>query len=174
MNWGVVRPVLKEQVKGIVGLETVWEDEPRPYNPEALCIIAITAVVGQGWDECRTEQDLNQPKGLEMQDNWIGNRFFTLTVKVESLVQTDTGSAYQYLETVRDKFYFRGVSAALRAVNCAVTDLLPTVDLTAALDDRNRSIAALDVRFAARTAIQDPARYPYVETWDVDGALHNP
>lgn len=174
MNWGTIRPILKTQVGLIVAVPTLWEDEPRSFNPEALCLLTITAVSGQGWDECRTQQDLNQPLGLEMQDQWCGNRSFTLTARIESLIQTDTGNAYNYLELVRDKFWFRGTSAILRAANLAIRGLEPTVDLTATQDDRNRSIAALDIKIDARTSILDPERYPYVETWDVTGALQKP
>jgi hypothetical protein len=174
VNLTVIRPLLKDQVATLVELPTVWEDEPRPFNPGAICILTFTTMGSQGWDECRTQQDLNQSRGLEMQDQWCGNRFFTLTVRVEALDQTDADFAYNHLSTVRDRFWFRGVAAAFRAQNLAITELETTVDLTAPQDDRNRSIAAFDVKFAARTSTLDPTRYPYIDPPPVTGTLRQP
>lgn len=175
MNWATIRPVLKDLIGNLSGLVAVWEDEPRPFTPvdtQAICILSTKDAGGQGWDECRTANDPTQPTGQELQDHWIGNRNFVLTVKVEALIQTDAGFAYGYLELVRDRLWFKSSGRTLRAINVAITDIGKTVDLTGALDDRNRSIAALDVMLAARGAATDPERYPYIGTWDVTGTLH--
>jgi uncharacterized membrane protein YcjF (UPF0283 family) len=108
-----------------------------------------------------------------MQDVHTGVRQFTLTVKIEALTQTDARFAYNALETIREKLKFRKVKAALLGVECSIADIGQTVDLTAALDDRNRSIAALDVRLNAAIKIVDPDRYPYIGSWDVNGTLQN-
>lgn len=170
MNWAQIRPVIKALVGDLTGLHTTWEDEPRGFG-DTFATLAISAVVGQGWDENRIEQDLTKATGQELRDVWIGNRNLTLTVKVESLIQTDTGNAYQYLETFRDKLWFRGSAARLRAVNVAIVDIMQTIDLPAVRDDRTRSIAALDVMLTARNLTVDPERYPYIGSWDVNGTL---
>lgn len=173
MNWGAVRPVLKSLIADLSGLVTNWEDEPRGFG-DTFATLTITSCVGVGWDECRTQQDLTQPTGLELQDVWIGNRNMTLTVKVESLIQTDTGNAYQYLELVRDKLWFRGSAARCRAVNVAIVDQGQTVDLPMPRDDRMRSIASLDIMLSVRNLIIDPERYPFIGTWNASGTLQDP
>ena len=174
MNWTDIRPALKTLIESLSGLVTVWEDEPRPFTPpdaQAICLLQTIGIGGQGRDECRTIQDLTQPKGQEMSDEWRGNRRFRLTVKVESLIQTDAGFAYEYLERVRDKLPRESTRRSLHAVNCAVEQIEQTQDLTGALDDRNRSIAALDIMMAARNVVLDDERYPYIESADIIGTL---
>ncbi len=177
MNWEIIRPALKTLIQDLSGLAegtTVWEDEPRPFNPGALVLLASTAIATLGRDECFTSQDLNQPMGQEKQDNWHGNRLLTLTIKVEALNQTDSQFSYNHLERIRNRLNFRRVGASLRAVNLAIAEIGQTVDLTTALDDRNRSVAALDIRLAARVTVQDPDRYPYIGTVDITGTLQDP
>jgi hypothetical protein len=171
IDWGTVKPVIKALVQDLITLDTLWEDEPRTFNPGALCLLQVLAVATQGWDERRIIQDLEQAKGEELQDLYVGNRLFTLTVKVESLIQTDTDTAYQHLERFRGKLNFRSVTDRLHAVNCAWIKTESTVDLTAIQDDRNRSIAAVDVHLSGRFTVLDATRFPYIETADVNGAL---
>lgn len=176
MNWEQIRPAIKTLIGDLSGLTTLWEDEPRPYewtppDTPAFCTISVTSSVGQGSDENRIQQDLNQSIGQELQDVWIGNRDLTLTVKVESEIQTDNGNAYFYIERIRDRMWFRSSRAAMHAVNVAIRDLLPAVDLTTTRDNRKRSIAAFDILLTARNLTVDPVRYPYIATWDISGTL---
>jgi hypothetical protein len=174
MNWAEIRPGLKALIASVSGLTVVWIDEPRGYTDpitEALAVLSVTSVDGVGWDECHVIQDLTLPQGQELQDEWRGNRKFTLSIKVESEIQTDTGSAYQYLESIRDSLNFRSSAQALRDLDCAWYGSAPTQDLTAAQDQRNRSIAVIDLFMSARTTALDPIRYTYVETADFAGDL---
>jgi len=164
MNLDTIKPALKALVKNLSGLDTVWEDEPRPYNPGALALLAFTVITPVGQDEVVRKQDLNQDKGQELADEHRGVRQATLTVKVESQVQTDTGSAYWHLERVRERLPFRSTGDALRAVNCALIRSGPTLDLTQNWDDRQRSVAALEVFLNVRTSLEDPARYGFIAT----------
>jgi hypothetical protein len=168
IDWAEVKPAILSLVKDLIGLETVWEDEPRPFNPGALCLLSVTAVAVQGSDERRI---VPGPDSVEIQDLYVGNRLFTLTIKVESLVQEASLSAYQYLERARGKFEFRSTTERIHLVNCAIGKTEATVDLTAAFDDRNRSIAALDVHMAGRFTVLDPDLYPYIATAAVTGTL---
>jgi hypothetical protein len=175
MNWGTIRPGLKALITSLSGgLEAFWVDEPRGFtdpSTQAILTLTIKSVTTIGWDEMSQLQDLTKPTGHELQDEWRGNRRFTLSIKAESEIQTDTGSAYQYLENVRDRLNFRGSCETLRGLDCVVVNLIPTEDLTAALDDRNRSIAVLDVIMNARVLFLDPAEYGYIETAPVTGTL---
>jgi hypothetical protein len=164
MNLDTIKPALITLFGTLSELTTVWEDEPRPYSLGALTLLSYTAISSLGHDEVHRKQDLDQPQGQELADQHRGIRLATLTIKVESMIQTDTGSAYWYLERIRERLPFRGTLEALRAVNCALVRAGTTVDLTAALDDRQRSIAALDVTLSVRTDVDDPTRYGYIAT----------
>lgn len=174
MNLETIKPALKELFQALSGFPTVWENEPRPYNPGALTILNYTAIASVGIDEGVTTQDLNQPQGQELADEYRGVRQVTLTVKIEALDQTDAGNAYQALERVREQLPFRGTGEALRAVNCALSRVMSTEDLTEALDDRQESIAALDLILTVRTSTPDPTRYGYIATVAVTGILTVP
>ena len=171
MNWTAIRPVIKTLISDLSGIQTLWQDEPRPFTNTAFCILEIISNVGQGHDECRTEQDLTALQGEEKQDVWIGNRHLTLSIKAESEIQTDDGNAYRYLEQIRNRLVFRSSRATLRAVNVAVLEIMATQNLPAIRDERWRSIASLDVMLAVRNLTIDPVRHGYIATVDITGHL---
>jgi len=138
---------------------------------QAIMILKIIAVVGHGGDEWQTNQDLTQPQGQELQDVYSGNRSFTLSCRVESEIQTDTGFSYEYLERVRNALNFRFNIDALHALNLAWVDALPTQDLSQTIDDRRHSIANLDILMSRRQVYTDPHRYGYIATVDLKGTI---
>lgn len=169
MHWNEIRPAIKTLIGSISELTTVWEDEPRPFewsqgNVAAICLLKITNVVDIGTGEIRTVK-----VGDVLKDEHRADKLFTLTIKAQSAIQTDDGSAYQYLELIRAKLKFKGSEAALLAVNCSISQLLQTVDLSFTSDDRWRSTAALDVIMNAKGVIVDPVGYPYIAGVEAQG-----
>lgn len=176
MHWGTIKPAIKTLIGNLSGLTTVWQDEPRPFaftppSTPAICIISLGAVRELGTGTVIREQDLNQATGQEMADEHRSDKVVTLTVKVESEIQTDTGDALEYVERVRQRIKFRGSLEALRDVNLAINQIGQTVDLGESRDSRRRAIAALDVILNVKTTIQDPNRYPYIGSVDVAGTV---
>lgn len=183
MNWDSIRPAIKT-LFGQMGsdpsavdtppMQVVWEDEPRPFTDptrQAIMILNIFAVVGHGGDEQTIQQDLTRLQGTELQDLYAGIRSFTLSCRVESEIQTDTGFSYEYLERVRNALNYRFNIDTLHALNLAWIDALPTRDLSMTIDDRRHSIANLDIMFARRVVYQDPHRYGYIATAPLTGTL---
>lgn len=169
MNWDLsdMRPGIKALMSSLSGLVALWEDEPRgftPAGPQAICLISTTSNVGIGRDERIVNYDPTQALGQELQDEWRGLRKLTFTIKVESEIQTDTGSADRYLELIRSGLNFDSSSDALHVIRCGLIRVLQTVDLGQTRDQRKASIRAFDLLLTARTVRVDPRRYPYIET----------
>lgn len=175
MNLETIEGTIKEVVGEVSGLDTVWEDEPRPMtNPEtgAICLLNWTTIRGRGVDDRIKLQDLNLPQGEELADQYRGLREGTLTIKVEAHWQLSNDRASHYLEKVRDRIQWRGYRARLRAAGIGLARVGSPVAAPEIRDDRRLSIAAVEVILNLVVTEEDPNRYGYVATVEIDPQVH--
>lgn len=180
--YGVMRPALKA-LWGVMGsdpsavgtppFQTAWQDEPRGYTDiftQARCLLTLMSVtsLGAGVDERIITVDLNRPAGQELQDTFVGERTFVLSARVESEINTDTGTAYEYLERIRQALSFQESIDAMAAVDVYWIEAMPTQDLGPVVSgQRTLSVASMDVLLGWRVTYTNPNRYPYIETADL-------
>lgn len=83
----IPRDALKALVKGLSGLQTIWESEKAPYigggatGPNAYAELSLTSYAAIGVDDYRQVWD---PVAGALQSQMYGNRNFTLGVLVRS------------------------------------------------------------------------------------------
>lgn len=175
MDLPSIRPAVKSLVAALTGLVALWENEPRtatpPTAPQALALLTLRPTGSLGWDESRASYDANQPQGEEFEDTLCGVRRATLTVKVESLSETDTETPAVFLERLRDRLARRSSREALNAVGCAYVGDAGVIDLTTPKHGRYYPTAALDILLAVRVSEADPARYGYIDSVDISGPV---
>lgn len=167
MDLVAIQPALKALIANLTGLDAYFDDEPRDalVNPDngAIALLTLGTPVSIGWDE-RAQVLVQDPDpGGDIKDEWRGNRKVTLTIKIESYDQTPGRTALWYLEQVRNRLPFQSTRAALEAVRLALVSSGNSVNLPTARDDRQVSIAAMDLVLANRTITLDPVAYPYLE-----------
>lgn len=167
-----VQELIRSTVADLSGLPTQWEGMPGNFvdpTKGAQCLLSITSIDDLGWDEHREAQVPGAPPGQDLEDTYTGNRLVTLTVKVESYNQTPGFSAVAWVEGIRTKLWWRSSKDRLAAKRIAIVRSEKYVDLSSDRDDRKVSIAAVDIILCVRFEIQDPNRYPYIESVSLDG-----
>lgn len=165
INWAAIRPVIKTLIATISGLQTEWADQPRQYTDptiRAQLLLSTLSPIGSGWDQVVIEQDLGQAQGSELVDRIDRIINFTLSIRCESLEQSDGKTATHYLERVRTRLNFRSSWETLNASNIAVFGDNTLQDLGASLDGRMASIAVLDLKCRVGGSENDPVRYGYL------------
>ena len=135
-------------------------------SDKAICLLSISPASGQGFDDRRQEDDLEQPLNQELQDAIVGIRNVILSIRVESYDQSDDKTALHYLEKVRTRLRWRTTTAALNAVKVAFRGTKDLTDLSAVRDQRMASLANLDIKLGSLSIEKDPTRYGYIETVD--------
>lgn len=173
LDWDRIRSVLLTNVVAIAdGLQVVWKDQPRPMvDPvkRAIILLSTIATGSTGYDERIQLQDMAQPQGQEIGDQYNSIRKFTLSIRCESYEQSNSRIAYQYLENIRTRFNFRGINQSLNAARMAWYEAAQTQDLSDTRDTRVCSIAVLDIKFRAHINEVDPQRFGYVDSVDFTG-----
>jgi hypothetical protein len=178
MDLESLQPAFKTLIETISELETVWEDEPRPFvDPmsKAICLLTITASAERGTgDDRKTNQDLTKPQGEELADTFTGLREVTLSAKIESYDQSPGFTGRQYAERIRNGMKWRSSQAVLNGLGCSVIRVMDPVDLSETRDDHRVSIVAVDVRLNVMLEHSDPVRYGYVTRVVVNGPWASP
>lgn len=183
MDLSAIRPVILATVGALAGIKTIWRDQPRPMMPAggAWILLRIRPIRSYGVDSTVYPYDPTyDPTAPEyVPDNGIGQelaeviqetRELTLSIRCESLSQSDDKTAWSYLEKVRTGFSSLASCAALRTVQTAVIKAGEVQDLTDVIDERDRSIANLDVRIRV-SAMTAASRLTYIETIETEGPI---
>lgn len=177
MNWETIRPGIVTLLSTITGLQTVYEEDPRPMvDPRKLAIVLFKfrPVRSVGTTDNRLEEyDVNRPQGSEFQEVVHGARVATLSIKVESFLQTPRGFALYEAEKLRDSFSFTSTRKALLELELALVKCQPVQDLDREFDGHRVSVAVLDVLLNAHVRRVDEAnRYGWIETVELGVDLH--
>lgn len=177
MNWEIIRPGIVDLLATITGLQTVYEEDPRPMvDPRKLAIVLFKfrPVRAVGSTDSREEEyDANRPQGSEFQEVVQGARAVTLSIKVESFPQTPRDFALNMAERLRDSFSFTSTRKALLELELALVKCQPVQDLDRNEDGHRLSVAVLDVLLNAHVRRVDEAnRYGWIETVELGVNLH--
>lgn len=149
MRWSVIRPKLLEMFSELSGIHTYWRDRERAFvapEEESVCLLhVVSSGSGPGDDDFRMEYNATTSK---LDVTQAGIRLFTLSVMVKAYNQWDTRFCLEYLEEIRDALNRPAILERFRAVNMAIRDAQVTADFSAEEDDRQVSVATMDVFFA--------------------------
>lgn len=142
-----LRAAIKTVITRISGDAHVqWRDEPAEFAADGV----IVKLHWRNWRSVGTpearERFVDADVGSEVKTDIVDQKVFTLQVLVEQYDQYIT--AADLLEQLRPRFYRPYTLEALRAVNCAVQTIEPTIELPTKHDKRIVSAAAFDARLA--------------------------
>jgi hypothetical protein len=84
-------------------------------------------------------------QGADLAVTVVGNRRITLTCQIHSRDQRAAYRAYALLERVRGRLYFPATATGFRQLGVGVRESAALVDLGRAYDNRDESVASLDV-----------------------------
>jgi hypothetical protein len=137
---GDIEVGLKALVAQLTGLETVWENEPRPQvTAPGIALLSTFALRSIGEDVLSYVRvtDLEGWGAGWMVDPWPGvsapllesvhgPREVTLRVRVETYDHTPGSTARTFLERLRTRLRFTSSGAALRALNLGLQGRSPS------------------------------------------------
>jgi len=146
MDWQLLHDGLRQwfaDVSGVALTEIAWQGDPvgmRSYPWAELTLLGQSAEPGT--DEVRATG-----LGADLAIEVVGNRRLTLSCKIVSRDQRPAYRAYALLELVRGRLYFPSSQATFRGLGVGLRESLSLVDLGRTHDQREESVAALDVAF---------------------------
>lgn len=158
------KETIRALISSLTGLDAIWEAKNSPYidsSLRAIVLLRIGAAQTVGVDELYSEWDASQV-GLEWGDTAIAQRLIPIRIKVKSYEQEDEETAAQYLERLSVKLRWQSSTDSLNSVQCGVATIGEIQDLEVTEDDREVSMASLDLTLNATFTEVDPNRYGYI------------
>lgn len=157
--WSTIRPVLLSLFNDLSGLQTIWIDKRRPMidpKGQASCFLRVRTTNTVGVDDRRyTDLALSKPAAT-LEETANGHRLVNLDVRVESFRHDDDRFAFNAIESIRTKLFFRSSLDRLRAVEVAVVRAGQALDLPSVVQDqRMTSVAVLDVLLNVGICVAD-------------------
>lgn len=169
MDWQLLHDGLRQwfaDVSGVTLTDIAWAGEPvgmRSYPWAELALLAQSAEPGT--DEVRATA-LGDDLAIEV----VGNRRLTLSCKIVSRDQRPAYRAYALLEQVRGRLYFPSSHATFRGLGVGLRESFALVDLGRTHDQREESVASLDVAFNW-VSVQADAPVGTIESVVVGGSV---
>lgn len=172
MDWQTLQDVLREWGCSASGLPTFWFGEDVENQDKPYLELQVGSSEGLGVDETRQTFDDSQPPGQEIVRTEVGNRLFTLSIRAKTRDQTPTGAARNYLEKVRTALHKKTTLDLFKSKNIAVVRAMGIVNMDAVFQDRQQSVALMDVRLATLAIEADPHdKGGYIESIKVTSTL---
>jgi hypothetical protein len=146
MDWQLLHDGLRAwfaDVSGVAINDIAWAGEPvgmRNYPMAELTLLGQSAEPG-------TDEVRRTVAGADLAVEVVGNRRMTLNCKIISRDQRPAYRAYALLELVRGRLYFPSSQATFRGLGVGLRESVALVDLGRTYDQREESVASLDVAF---------------------------
>ena len=153
---------------GIPASAVFWRRRPMGWAPEQHAILRLTSYASHGRDEVYYDYSALRPLGAELVPHEVGLRKLTWQIQLWSHDTGDTLDALSLAMAVRDRLHLDEHRDALAAAGLGVADVLAMTDLDVDQDDREMSVAQLDVALNAETDVAGTA-LGYVEHWGIEG-----
>lgn len=175
MDWQKIQDALIEWFQLATGLPVMWYGEDAENTQPPFGELQVTSSTGLGIDERRETYDDTQATGEEVVRTQFGNRLFMLNCRVETRDHRPARSAHYYLEKVRTALFQTYSQTRFRAANLAVVGAEPLINLDTFFNDRQKSEARLDIRFATIIEETDPRdRGGFIDTVLVTSDILDP
>jgi hypothetical protein len=165
-DWSLIESTLEAWVLDVTGLPTYWRGRPGApsFSNNGYALLQITGRRTRGIDEVQTEYDNTQAAGEEIRSWQSGQRIFTFTVQIRTQRQAVDVDAKNYTSLLRDSTRLpQKTVAPLAAASIAIASVIAETDISDTLDDRDLSIAQIDIRMNAGALTED-TKTGYIET----------
>jgi hypothetical protein len=166
-DWSLIRTTLGTWVTTVTGLTTYWRRRPRPAHfGDAYALLDIVGRRTVGNDEVIQEYDATAAAGSQIRRYQVGQRQFTLPIQIRTSRQADDNDALEYTSLIRDQVYLPETSDdEFRAADIAIARILSEVEIDARLDNRDLSVAQIDLLMNAANLTEGIAT-GWIETLD--------
>lgn len=145
MNWQVMTDTLEKWVKQNADIPVVWSTEAAENHKPPVAQLKISAFQQIGEDEKRAELDEDATDGRDLMYTVTGQRRFTLGCKIRSRDNRPGYAAIAYAEKLRNSLIKPTTIVLFQSAEISVHQAEATVDLSNIFQDREESIAVLDI-----------------------------
>lgn len=175
MNWATIRNAIKAAVVASTGIADVqwrnskeaggWRGGENGLNPYIDLVLRSPQTLGQ--DETRYTFNAGTDQQAKTQ---VGNRRMIVSVRIHNHSQAEGEEAVGALASLlRTRLHWAGVLANLRTAGVALSAIQPTVDADFTEDDREVSLAIVDVVFLAGESDTDTtATGDYIQSVEIE------
>lgn len=171
MNLATIRTAIAAWVAtatGIPAASVFWNGRPRGWTGPQYAVLRLSSTQEWGSDEVWWNYSIARPLGAELVPHQRGLRTLVCQVQIWSHNSTDALDALALCESVRDRIRLPATTDILSAAGLGFLRTEMLRDLSEIQDDREMSVAQIDVRLSA-TADTAGAAIGYVQQWDVTG-----
>lgn len=181
MLWANIAPVLVTQItKAAIeptstpatsNFSALWTNQKRPFGDVAIqAEILLSLNRGKLVDWGFTDTYNAGTNQIDRKLN--GQREFVLSVQVRSFNQAEANWAFEYAERIRTRIERQDIYDALLAANIVFVEDLGIVSADAVIDDRECSVANLDLRM--RCAFEDSSiALDWIEKVQLSGTTYD-
>lgn len=167
------REALRSLIADVSGLETLWEDQPRPYLDSltrAWVLLSELSHATLGRDEL-TYRTLAAPNDSKVQAVSQGVRRFTLSIKLESYELSDDETAMVRSEDLRDLLRLPFASHRLNCHGFGFVRFQDTADRSYVVDQRRISVSVIDMVLSRIRSVKDRVLTETIETVGITACL---
>ncbi len=165
-DWSAIRIALETWIGTVTGLTCYWQKRPKPAHfGDAYAMLSASKPRTLGNDEIITDYDDTQPAGEEIRIYQSGQRQFVFGVQVRTSRQSDDVDALHYTSLIRDRCCLPTADVAFLAADIAFARIIGEADLDVRLDNRDMSVAQLDLMMNAYSLTEGTAT-GWIETLD--------
>jgi len=158
-DWSVIRAVLKAWVTSITGLTPYWSNRPKPRHfGDAYALLGITGRRTVGNDAVISEYDATQAAGSQIRRYQAGSRQFTFWTQVRTSRQSDDNDAMHYTSMIANSTCLPALTESkFKGADISFARILGETDLDARIDNRDMSVAQIDLLINASNIQEDTA-----------------
>jgi hypothetical protein len=160
MDYDAIKEAIRVAVRDAIGLSdtnasgrassaVLWSKtrEAGGFRPAVRVDLILRSPVGLGRDETRHEYDADTDENTATQ---CGLRMLNVSIRIQSYDHTGATEAVGTLAgRLRTRLYRESILVALAAADVALHEIRPTVEQDYTEDDREVSLAIVDVVFSA-------------------------
>jgi hypothetical protein len=176
MNLPAIRTALATLIATycqVAAAHVYWRGRPRGWTGKEYAVLNTASIRSSGRDEVVWVHDPLAAPGSELTPHAVGQRATIWTVQIWSHSAANALAAVDRLTVLRDALELPVVVDALRAVGLGVDSAAPIHDISDLQDDRELSVAQLDIRLWS-TSDKAGSAIGYAEHWGITGTATPP
>jgi hypothetical protein len=168
MDWALMQKTLTGWFQQNTGIPVIWGTQAAEHQQPPYAELRITAFQQIGEDENRAAFDDTATDGRDLKYTVCGQRRFRLGCKITSRDNRPGYAAQAYAEKARNSLIKRSTTAMFRGAEMAVFKAEPTIDLGTIFQDREESVAILDIHMGTVVNESSEREYTtYINTVEV-------
>lgn len=157
IQWTLIQRQLKQWYGDAIRLPVRWKNEPDTFKGKPHGTLRINSVRTLGNDQKRAKFDDTAAAGSELTYELVGDRLFSVDLRVHSRSQLPEEHALVFMERARTLLRAPWAYDLFRAAGISINEVLASLHLDHDFQDRVESEAVMEISFGT-TSCEDDVR----------------